>query len=183
MSGSWALLHSDVQTRNGNTMDPETLLGLLVLGGSLVYFQLKHFIADYLLQGEFMLRKFSPGWEFFLPLLSHVGVHGAGTYLYLMILGVGPQYYWLVLADMLIHFTMDRLKAGPKYMGRWKPLTMVEYTTFKQHMVEDEEVKGKRYLHAREKLSNNKFFWWSLGLDQMVHHLTHYGIIFYVLVN
>jgi len=28
---------------------------------------------------------------------------------------------------------------------------------------------------------DNKFFWWSLGADQMMHHLTHYAIIFIIL--
>ena len=28
---------------------------------------------------------------------------------------------------------------------------------------------------------DNKFFWWSLGIDQMMHHLTHYFIIFMII--
>ena len=30
---------------------------------------------------------------------------------------------------------------------------------------------------------DNKFFWWSLGFDQMVHHLTHYFIIYILIVS
>ena len=29
----------------------------------------------------------------------------------------------------------------------------------------------------------NKFFWWSLGIDQMIHHLTHYFIIYMIITN
>lgn len=27
---------------------------------------------------------------------------------------------------------------------------------------------------------DNKYFWWSLGLDQMLHHLTYIGIIYLI---
>lgn len=30
---------------------------------------------------------------------------------------------------------------------------------------------------------DNKFFWWALGLDQMMHHLTHYCFIIIVILN
>lgn len=38
-----------------------------------------------------------------------------------------------------------------------------------------------KYILAATKLQSNKFFWWSLGLDQMVHHLTHYIIIYLII--
>jgi hypothetical protein len=30
---------------------------------------------------------------------------------------------------------------------------------------------------------NEPYFWWALGADQMVHHLTHYAIIFALLAR
>ncbi len=44
----------------------------------LVVFQLKHFMADYPLQNEYMLGKFkAKGW--FAPLALHAGVHSLFT--------------------------------------------------------------------------------------------------------
>lgn len=40
-----------------------------------------------------------------------------------------------------------------------------------------DRIKASPNLLNRFEISN-KFFWWSLGFDQMVHHLTHYVIIF-----
>lgn len=110
----------------------------------LVTFQLKHFIADYPLQREYMMRKTDVSWTFFVPLSVHCGVHG------LLTLAIcffwAPQLWWLALLDFAIHFLMDRMKSGPKYLGRF-----------------DDTSK-----HS---------FWICLGFDQMVHHLTHYYII------
>lgn len=30
---------------------------------------------------------------------------------------------------------------------------------------------------AWKRIKSNTYFWWALGLDQMVHHLTHYVFI------
>jgi hypothetical protein len=53
----------------------------------LLLFQFKHFIADYPLQGEYMLGKFKDkGWM--LPLFAHVGVHGAFTFIISMFIWI-----------------------------------------------------------------------------------------------
>lgn len=97
-----------------------------------------------------MLKKFSPNWDFFFPLLSHSLVHALFTFL--IAYAFRPELALSVaLLDLVVHFTMDRIKAGPKYLGRFKDMY-------------------------------DKKFWWSLGLDQSVHHLTHYLII-YLLLN
>lgn len=110
----------------------------------LILFQIKHFLADYPFQGKYMLGKFKDGWDWVIPLLTHTFVH------FLFTLGicllVNPSLWWLALVDMGIHFCMDRIKAGKKFLGRFK--------------IED------------------KKFWWALGFDQMVHHLTHYFVIY-----
>lgn len=116
----------------------------------LVIFQIKHFLADYPFQGKYMLGKFKEDWSFLLPLATHCAVHAAFT------LGIAlvfrPGVWWLSIVDFVVHFTMDRIKAGPKYLGRFKNM---------------QEPK----------------FWWSLGFDQMVHHLTHYFIIYKIIVG
>jgi len=43
------------------------------------------------------------------------------------------------------------------------------------HFIMD-RVKASPDLLGRFDIKN-KYFWWSLGLDQSVHHLTHYAII------
>lgn len=80
-------------------------------------FQVKHFIADFPLQKEYMLKKFLPGWEFVLPLATHCAVHGAMTLG--IVLAIRPQLWWLAVVDFVVHFIMDRLKSGPKYLGRY----------------------------------------------------------------
>lgn len=131
----------------------------------LVIYQFKHFIADYPLQGKYMLKKFLPDWGFFLPLLAHTMVHAVMT-LVIALFFVSPgMAISLALFDMVIHFIMDRIKAGPKYLGRFKALTAKEYME-----------------SSPEQKKSNVLFWYSLGLDQMVHHLTHYVII-YMLVK
>ena len=133
----------------------EKLFALLVL------FQIKHFLADFPLQNEYMLGKFKNGREFILPLVAHCGVHAVFTFgIALTFTSAVSFSIVLALFDFAVHFTMDRLKAGKKYLGRFKPLTAQEYP-------EATAVQKK----------HNKFFWWSIGFDQMVHHLTHYVII------
>ena len=81
-------------------------LGLVIL---LTVFQLKHLMADYFLQGEYMLGKFKlKNWE--IPLLAHSSVHMLMTFaiasFYI------PLKYAAALAfvDMCIHFVIDRVK-------------------------------------------------------------------------
>lgn len=155
----------------------------------LFVYQIKHFAADYLLQGEYMLKKFKSDWGFLRPLLAHVGVHAAFTFLISIFFVCLPIALGLALLDATIHFTMDRIKAGPKYMGRWKPLTASEWIEAKKwssvkciHTATEQSETCKLYIAGKEKLRSNILFWWSLGFDQMIHHLTHYGIIYLIIL-
>lgn len=136
----------------------------------LILYQLKHFVADFPLQGKYMLKKFLPDWGFFFPLLAHVSVHGVMT------LGIclwfAPQLWWLSLVDMSVHFVMDRIKASPKYLGRFKALSGSEMSNILSY----EETIGLEKF--KPQLKSNVFFWWSLGFDQAFHHCTHYFIIY-----
>lgn len=117
----------------------------------LIIFQIKHFLADYPLQTPYMLGKFKPDWSFFWPLYYHSWVHATLTLL-IAFSFTGDSIFSikLYLIDGILHFFMDRIKAGPKYLGRFKDMY-------------------------------DKKFWWSLGADQMVHHLTHYMLIYFIL--
>lgn len=129
----------------------------------LVIYQVKHFVCDYPLQGKYMLGKFLPGNQWILPLLAHVGVHGVATFLIALCFKAKIAFL-VALFDMALHFCMDRIKASPNMLGRFKPLTKETYPT-----ADAAAIKG------------NTYFWWSLGLDQGVHHLTHYAIIWMLL--
>ena len=113
----------------------------------LIFFQVKHFVADFVLQNVWMLQKSRPGWDFVLPLTIHCGVHAGMTLA--ACLYVNPAYWWLAALDFGVHFTMDRLKAGPAYLGRYNDV-------------------------------RSKGFWVSFGFDQLVHHLTHLFIAWWL---
>jgi hypothetical protein len=130
----------------------------------LVLFQLKHFFADYPLQTKYMLGKFKDfGWE--KPLLAHVGVHALFTFLITCYFGVFHAVCFAGI-DATIHFVMDRFKADRRYLGRFKSLTEETAPTA-----------------TKEQWRSNNYFWWSLGFDQMIHHLTHYFIIFWLVTQ
>lgn len=132
-----------------------------------------------------MLQKFRPDWGFFFPLVAHAGLHAYFTFgialLYFAQTGQGLQYFYCImlgLFDFVVHFTMDRIKAGPKYLGRYKTITPQEFKASMAYLSWEGHEREKK--EARKKLKENKLFWWSLGLDQMVHHLTHYCIIWWI---
>ena len=97
-----------------------------------------------------MLQKARPGWDFILPLSIHCGVHMLLTLA--LVLYVQPSLWWLAILDFAVHFLMDRIKAGPRYLGR-----------FSDH--------------------RSKAFWVCFGVDQMVHHLTHIFIAWYLVTH
>lgn len=130
----------------------------------LFIYQIKHFVADFPLQNEYMLGKFKEkDWE--LPLACHAGVHSIFTLLIsLMFIGVFGSIC-LAIFDFVIHFAMDRYKASPKHLGKYTALSKKEF------------IAGA----TEEQKKDNVKFWWALGLDQMVHHLTHYIIIYFLI--
>ena len=170
----------------------------------LLVYQAKHYICDYPLQIRWMIGKFRKDWTFLLPLLAHAGVHGLFTLAICLV--VAPSLWWLSLFDATIHFFMDRIKAGPKYLGKFKALSAKEFETyfnklkFAQGSIKiAEEMLAKadgdsgfwksNIDNAKKDIETslsafkgNTYFWWSLGLDAMVHHITHLGIC-YVLVT
>lgn len=154
----------------------------------LVWYQFKHFMADYPMQTPWMLGKFKPnafgygslkeklldGWV--APLLLHAGVHGAWTVATTFIVGAS-HLWWLGVVDFCVHFTMDRIKAGP-ILGRFKALSANEFKKVLDTALHAEDEEARKA--ASKRLNGNVYFWWSLGLDQAVHHLTHYVVIFYL---
>ena len=156
----------------------------------LVAFTIKHFIADFPLQSEYMLKKSGRGTTWVLPLLAHSSVH---AFLTLVILTAFRLYSevshivelpWsqvitLVLIDLTIHAVTDIIKASPYLLGRYQLVGNREVKA---------AIKGFRFKSDRTKFLNRlrainrdqKYFWWALGADQMVHHLTNIGIIYLI---
>lgn len=158
---------------------------LLVVLKLLLAFQAKHLLADYFWQNEYMLQKFKPDWGFFLPLCAHAGIHALCTFTILyMFIPVGVSFILsLTVFDFIVHFFMDRIKAGPKYLGRYKPLTSDEYRYYKN--IQSQLNSPDDFLHSQAKIApklirGNTYFWRALGLDQAVHHITHYAVIYAV---
>ena len=85
----------------------------------LVLFQLKHFICDFTLQNEYMLGKLSRT-NWIKPLAAHAAVHAGATGIIALVFAPSLVLF-LVLADFILHFVVDRLKASPDLGGRWKP--------------------------------------------------------------
>lgn len=130
----------------------------------LIVFQIKHFLADFPLQNAYMLGKFKGGRDWILPLIAHAGVHALFSIVIALAFGAGRMSLLIGLIDFVIHFVVDRIKASPQMLGRYKTLSAGEFPT----------------ATAVQK-ANNTYFWWALGADQMMHHLTHYGLIALIL--
>ena len=86
----------------------------------IIVFKIKHLLADFPLQTSYMLGKFKPGWDFVLPLAAHSAVHAVFTLAIFLACG-RKDLAWLSLVDFIIHFCVDRIKASPALLGRWKP--------------------------------------------------------------
>lgn len=154
-----------------------------MIWGLLLTYQLKHFIADYPLQNTYMLGKFKPFPECIPPLTTHAAVHGFFTLF--IVLCINPALAWLAIVDMVVHGTMDYVKANPSLLGQFKALSAAEYrgnAEMANWVRSNNQEIDRAGRDARERLGSNKLFWWALGFDQMVHHLTHYFII-WVLVS
>ncbi|UZV41319.1 hypothetical protein vBVpaMR16F_253 [Vibrio phage vB_VpaM_R16F] len=123
----------------------------------LLIFQFKHWLCDYPLQTPYMLQKFKlKGWV--LPLACHAGVHS------LLTLFVLTSVYFIWETTL----TYDTVLL----------LSIFDFTI---HFITD-RIKAHPNLGGKYKMDNPKF-WWSLGADQMVHHITHYMIILMIVTH
>lgn len=127
------------------------LISLPFIMALLVAFQVKHLLADYVLQTRWMTEgKAGSGLAFVKPLLAHASIHAAMTAV--IILFVAPAMVWLAVIDLAAHGVLDRIKASPHLLGR--------------------------YGETAERP-----FWLAFGADQFGHHMTHYLIIWILMVH
>lgn len=169
------------------------LLGLLII------FQFKHFLADFPLQTEYMLGKFKDkGW--LLPLLVHCLVQAGFTFTISLIVSNSMLLALkLAMFDLTIHGIMDRIKASPKLLGRFQTLTKRDFVEHSNRIrdlneyienIPDHDIKFRKEYQDRinetesafkDKKRSNKLFWWSLGIDQMVHGITDLLIVYFLM--
>ncbi|UDF31768.1 UNVERIFIED_ORG: DUF3307 domain-containing protein (plasmid) [Roseateles sp. XES5] len=103
---------------------PEQISTLWIAAASAAFLA-KHFLADFLLQTDWMAagKERPRGW--LPPLAAHAGVHGALTAA--LFLAVSPSLAWLGLVDAVVHGILDRLKSianrhlqvTPRQTGFW----------------------------------------------------------------
>lgn len=122
----------------------------------LLIFQVKHFICDYPLQTKYMLGKMNKtNWK--LPLLAHASVHAIVTFFIA---------YWF----LDLHYWLDTLVFA----------TLLALFDLTVHFTVD-RLKASPDLGGKLK-PEQPYFWWALGADQMLHHITHYVIIFIIVM-
>lgn len=121
-----------------------------------------------------MLGKFKSGNGWILPLAAHCSVHALFTLVICLFFDVKKALIFAAF-DFIIHFIMDRIKASPKLLGQFHALSRMEFI-FITEMRKQGVTDFKQW-----RICHNKIFWMSLGFDQMVHHLTHYFIIYKIL--
>jgi hypothetical protein len=162
---------------------------MTILFTLLVVYQLKHFLADYPLQTPYMLKKFLPGWDFVKPLACHAGVHGLFTFFIAFCFRQqAPLALGLASLDFTVHFIVDRIKASPKLLGRFKAISADEFKSSASIITQANEPRCHPEIKLAAKmfqrrLKSNTYFWWALGWDQMMHHLTHYVIIWCLITS
>lgn len=87
------------------------------------------------------------------PLALHCGIHAVLTLLILLVVGYGELALGFIPSVVLADFVL--------------------------HFVIDKmKVEGSRSVGT-----DDKEFWWLLGIDQWAHHMTHYAIIAAVIIK
>lgn len=99
-------------------MSKDVLQQIFIL---LIVFQLKHFLADFIFQHHYMLKKVRAGWDFLGPLALHCSVHALLTLMICLLYNY--KLAWLAAVDFGVHFLLDRFRSGPRYLGRFNDPT------------------------------------------------------------
>ena len=103
--------------------------------------------------------------------------HFAADYLFqhnYMLKKVSP--HWDFVGPLTLHCAVHGLMTLFIVMYFNSSLWWLGVADFTIHFLLDRLRSGPNYL-GRFKDINTSLFWWILGADQMLHHLTHIGII------
>jgi len=93
------------------------LVRLWGICGLILVMTLKHFVADFVLQTNWIARgkERRTGWS--APLAIHVLIHAA--FALAIALAVAPRLWWLAFVDLVVHAAIDRGKSLVAQWGRW----------------------------------------------------------------
>lgn len=129
--------------------DMSSQIAVGALTSWMIVFAIKHVIADFFLQTSWMAmgKDAKTGWA--LPLLVHCAIHGVLAVAILLVLA--PRFWYLGLADFVVHLIIDRVKGFC-------------VATF-------------------NVTSDHQWFWWLIGIDQTLHHLTGFGLAVVLAAN
>jgi hypothetical protein len=110
---------------------------------------IKHVIADFFLQTNWMAQgKDRPtGW--LVPLTVHCAIHGVIATA--LIVAIQPRLWFIGVADFVVHFLVDR----------WKGFCVNTFSV----------------------TPHTPWFWWLIGIDQALHHLTNFAWALLLVVN
>ncbi len=81
-------------------------------------FTVKQYIADFVLQTNWMAQGKAKltGWQ--VPLLAHAGTHGVLTAAMVMLWV--PSLWWMGIVDFVIHVAVDYGKSKMSHLTRWE---------------------------------------------------------------
>jgi hypothetical protein len=127
----------------------------------LVAFQIKHFLADFPLQGKYMLGKFKGGTDWVLPLVAHSGVHALFTLA--IVLWFNPSVWWLSLVDFM---ALETLK-GVKKIGEFDVICMDDLRTERpdlfnesgsmDYKIFERDIRPKNFVYIRNDVNSLSF--------------------------
>jgi hypothetical protein len=115
----------------------------------MVVLAIKHVVADFFLQTNWIAQgKDRPtGW--LVPLTVHCAIHGVIATA--LILAVQPRLWFIGVADFVVHFVIDRGKG--------------------------------LCVNAFSVTQQSPWFWWLIGIDQALHHLTNFAWALLLVAN
>jgi hypothetical protein len=137
-----------------------------------------------LIAGETMMTGMSDGQFIFALLIAFQIKHLIGDYLLQtswMVRGKareGAGFLWPLTVHVVIHAALSfaiLMAVNPRL---W-PLALLDFGI---HFVMD-RIKSSPRLFGRFTDMNKQSFWIPFGIDQMVHHCTHYFIIWQLFLN
>lgn len=100
-------------------MHPAASTAVLMAAALSAVFALKHYVADFVLQTNWIARGKERPRDWLVPLGAHVLCHAALTLV--IVLAVAPRLWWLALVDLVVHFAIDRAKTLVAQQGNWQP--------------------------------------------------------------
>jgi len=116
--------------------------------------------------------------DIFVLLVAFQVKHFLADYIYqdAYMLGKFKEKGWVLplLSHVLFHGLFTLVIAAYYVTNGWVVLGLAVFDMV-VHFIMD-RIKASPKMLGRYN-TTQKEFWWSLGLDQMVHHLTHYSII------